>query len=591
MRILLVIPTSYYSTCYPSFLSLSDFPVGFAYIASALKSAGHNVFGLNPNNDASYTTAFEMLASKLNDSIGRSSPELIGIGGLSTDFHFLKDCIRLIRKINPKIPIVMGGGIISNDAEYIFCSLKPDFCIIGEGEEAIVQLVGILAERGECFGNVCNIGYWENGSPIFTEKHIDYPDLDIKHFPDYEPFDDFEMINNYSFATRSYYRYTRLDPRPMTIVTARGCPFACTFCLHKKNRGYRARSIDNIMQEIALLYKKYQFNVLVILDELFAANKERVNEFVNGVIDGRNTYGWDFDWMFQTHASASLDEKTLVAAKRAGCYLFSYGLESASPTVLESMNKKTNNSQIIEAIRITDKVGIGFGGNFIFGDIAENIDTICETMDFFSAHCRDIHIYLTYIQPYPGSELFDRCLEKGIIKNKDDYYELGDTKSYNMTSLPDYIWFSWKIGLMRFASRLGWVRTVKATAIAKESLDNDTATYFSQNMYRIRAKCPYCGYESDYREPLIGSARKRAESFVIEKIKLLRHIWSEGLLWYCILSVLLPLINPAFRRLGYLKSSDDNANTVISGCQACHKRIKIEIPDVTSHSILKKTDE
>jgi len=116
MRVALVIPTFNYTSIYPSFLAMSDFPTGFAYIAAALKKAGHEVIGLNPNNCPSYSSAREMLHAKIKKMLAEQRPQLIGIGGLCTDYAFIKDAIKIVRTLAPKVPIVCGGGIITHDA-------------------------------------------------------------------------------------------------------------------------------------------------------------------------------------------------------------------------------------------------------------------------------------------------------------------------------------------------------------------------------------------------------------------------------------------------------------------------------------------
>ena len=153
----------------------------------------------------------------------------------------------------------------------------------------------------------------------FTGTDYKYRDINFMPFPDYEPFGIKEMIDDYSMATRVLYRYSRPEPRPYNIVASRSCPFACTFCVHK-HRGvpYRARSIENVMEEIKVSYDKYNFNVLILLDELFAVNKSRLDDFSNAVLEGKDEYGWDFDWMFQTHANAKFDLDSLKLAKKAG---------------------------------------------------------------------------------------------------------------------------------------------------------------------------------------------------------------------------------------------------------------------------------
>ena len=592
MRVLLIIPTSYYKYIYPAFMSNTDFPVGFAYLASALRSAGHEVHGLNPNNDPNYGSAYEMLYEKISRSLQESQPELIGLGGLCTDFKFLKDAIQIIRTLAPDVKIVCGGGIINNDAEFVFQTLRPDFCIIEEGEEILVQLVNMLESGSQDYEQIVNLGYWERDTPKFTRQDFNYIDINRRCFPDYEPFGIDEMFDEYSLASRFPRRYTRANPRPMTIVTARSCPFKCTFCVHQRGARYRVRSVENIIQEIDSLYERYHFNILLILDELFAVNKLRLREFCLALIDARNKRGWDFDWTFQTHASASLDIEALKLAKRAGCYCFSYGLESASPRVLASMGKKTKPLQIIEAIKIADAAKIGFGGNFIFGDVAETMETVSETMDFFSRYCLDNHIYLGYIQPYPGSKLFQDCIERGIIRNKLEFYEHIDEGIVNMTSMPDELWIPWVKQLASLGSSFSWLKSVNASCCIKEAETANTpmVLHSGRPIYNVWTKCPHCEREVHYREPLDNTRRLRYRPF-----DLMRLIKARGLRHFLFAfmrsirargkrgnSTFVTSINPLYKLLKPLMAREKQAcRSFVTGCPYCNKLFRVRIPQAS----------
>lgn len=583
----------------------SDFPSGFAYLASALRNAGHEVFGLNPNNDPNYGSAYEMLYARICHSLKESQPELIGLGGLCTDFKFLKDAMQIIRTLAPSVPIVMGGGIINNDAEFVFRTLQPDFCIIGEGEEVLVQLVKILESDKQDYEQIANLGYWQEGTPKFTRQNFDYIDIDKRSFPDYEPFGIDEMLDEYSFAARFLYRYTRANPRPMTIVTARGCPFNCTFCVHQRGPKYRARSVGNIMQEIAFLYERYHFNILVILDELFAVNKSRMREFCTALINARETLKWDFEWFFQSHASASLGREELQMAKETGCSFFSYGLESASSKVLASMNKKTKLSQIVEAIENANATKIGFGGNFIFGDVAETPETISETMDFFLHYCLDLHVYLTTVRPYPGSKLFDMCMERGVIRKKLEFYEHIDEGIPNMTSMPDALWLPWAEQASILGNSFPWAKSANAFRYSQEleTANNSMLLNSGKLIWRIWVKCPHCNQEVYYREPLGNVAEKQADSFFLTSrfpiFKLPKYLVRKTVSFLVnfkdpiyklpkqfINKLLAKMVyffvtsrHPIFKLLEPLTVKETQAPlSFVTGCQHCHKRFRVNIP-------------
>lgn len=506
MKILLVIPVSNYPDVHPSFLSNTDFPVGFAYLAGALKQAGHRVFGLNPNNDVRFDSARELLKERLIKALLEVNPYLIGLGGLSTDIQFIMDAIGIIRSVRPHIPIVCGGGIISNDADFIFNLLQPDFCIIGDAEQAIVQLASML-ERGEAlFDLIPNFGYWLQGKAVFSSCKADVTDINSYPFPDYEPFDIENMLGNHSLVTRYQYRYTRSYPIPMTLVAARGCPFRCSFCVHNDGKRYRYRSIQNIMDEIKMLNENYHFNILIILDELFAVHKDRLNQFSMAIMQGREQYGWDFDWSFQTHASANLDYATLQLAKQAGCFFFSYGIESASPTVLASMNKRTEPGQIEAAIKLAEQVKVGFGGNFIFGDPAETFKTAAESLEFYKQHCRYSHVNIGTVHPYPGSRLFEYCLEQGIIANKSEYYDSIDQIAYNMTGLEHDDWIRLMTGIQEFTGQCG-IPVVEASTARQDpnAVPGERYGNGDKTPWELTFCCPHC-YDPIYTRMLLADA-------------------------------------------------------------------------------------
>lgn len=504
MRILIVAPALWYKS-YPFFISNTDFPVGVAYLASALGNAGHEVFGLNPNNKPGFDSPYGMIRDLLVRSLEKNKPDLIGLSGLCVDYRFLKDTIQILRSVAPDIPIVCGGGVINHDAEFIIRRLKPDFCIIGEGEEIYVQLVNRLESGKEDFEKINNLGYWRHGKPRFTQKSFDYIDIDKRSFPDYEPFEIDDMLDNYAMAARNLYRYIRDKPRQMTIVTARGCPFNCTFCVHQRGPRYRARSTENIMQEIEVLYDRYHFNILIIIDELFALKKDIFQRFCSELIGRKKEFGWDFNWLFQTHASINLDLNDIKMAKEAGCYSFTYGIESASPKILASMNKKIKPSQIERATKFADEANINFGGNFLFGDIVETEETISESIEFMSRHCRNNYIGLRHVQPYPGSKIFDYCVEEGIIRDKVEYYEhIDEGLVYNMTSFPDSIWVAWIEKVISLSHLLTWSSLTDSLSceVDPSESSNPMVKYYGKPIVKISVKCPLCQNIYAFREPM-----------------------------------------------------------------------------------------
>jgi anaerobic magnesium-protoporphyrin IX monomethyl ester cyclase len=480
MKILLIVPTFHYLE-YPTPLSLSDFPTGLAYIASSLKKAGYEVHGLNLNNIFGYASGKDMVDGEIKKVLKENHYDLISTGGICTDYLALRDITSCVRNLTTT-PIVLGGGIVNNDAEYIFALLKPDYAIVGESELEILNITKLPA------------------TGIYRATPIE--NLDDLPFPDYESFNVKSMLDDFSMATRLLYRYTRTNPRPFVIVTARSCPFHCTFCVHEHGSKYRARSIPNILAEIKENYEKYHFNILLMLDELFAVDKKRMAEFCVELIKAKEQYGWDFDWQFQTHASARFDKATLKLAKLSGCTFFSYGLESASPKVIQSMNKKIKIPEVVEAIQLATEVGIGFGGNLIFGDPVESEETILESLTFWMNYGQDNFIFLASITPYPGSKLFDDCIKNGTITDKLGFYEHINNVQVNMTTLTGDDYFTRLNFFSLLEQSWGMVKSAIDVKYHKETNKDKLTNLYNSDYYVIKGICPHCHKEMVHRQML-----------------------------------------------------------------------------------------
>jgi len=513
MKILILLPTVGYDADRFGFQTSGDFPTGLAYVASALKAAGHDVDGLNPNNDVSYTSPKKMLKDKLTAKLQENSYDAVCLGGLCIHFQFLEDSIALIREVSPQSKIVIGGGIVTDDAYFIFENLKPDFAICGQAEETIVQVMEALTNTPNEYEHIPNLHFWKDGKHCNTPLSHKYGNIDDRAFPDYSLFDMEDMLEHGGLHNQNLFRYTRSKPRVMSIITALGCPFKCTFCVHDTVHRYKERSIPRIMEEIGQLYDRYKFNVLIMLDELFAIYKDRFHAICEELIIQRERNGWDFDWMFQTHASANLTEADLKMLKKAGCYYFSYGIESASPEVLKSMKKKTQPEQIQNAIELSRKAEIGFGGNFIFGDIIENFETAKESMLFFDKNCKDMHTNLGVIHPYPGSKLFS---DWSVENNFDDadrlsFYRHIDREFVNLTKLPDNHWARISREIFTLTAS-NWEQASPAISCEEEPEGPDTlwAEKVGAKVYKIHAVCPHCKQESHLREALGPNNRKEA---------------------------------------------------------------------------------
>jgi radical SAM superfamily enzyme YgiQ (UPF0313 family) len=477
---------------------------GFPYIAGALKTAGHKIFGLNINYEWCLPTAKEYLKKRVEEAVRIHNPEIICVGGMSPDFYFVQHTIEFIRAISPNIIIICGGPMVTYDYEFIFSTLNPDYAIIGEGEESIVLLIEQLKNK-ESLSSIPGLIYKLNEKTIVSDLiYAQVKDLNALTFPEYSIFCIDDYLNDLKQTNHNYfYTHTNPNPRLMPLNMARGCPFRCTFCCHDYGPKYRSRSIDSVMKEIEYLYDNFKFNFLFIYDELFA--KGSMNGLCDGIMKFKKERNIDFSWTCDFRVP-DVKPEMLNKMKTTGCSFIGFGLESASPRVLKSMNKRVKVEQIHRAIKLSEEVKIGVQGNFIFGDPAETPETINETFDFYEKWCADHNIYFGHVTPYPGSQLFEYCLKNKIVDNRFELYSKLKTfghRAFNMTQMETNSFHRHVDKLLAIHSPVDTHKEAKLLSCKMLGVaDKRAPRNLRQHMFSIEVECPHCSSRTNYMASL-----------------------------------------------------------------------------------------
>lgn len=396
MNYLLVMPKKLYTSPHTP---EGIFPLGIAYVSAALKQGGFSVYTANLDFPA------RDLYPALQEMIPAWNIDVVCTGGLTLDYHKIKDVIDTARKINPKVITVVGGGIISSDPETAMSILDADIGVIGEGEVTMCELAHAL-DNGESYDTVPGLIYRKgNDEFVMTERRKEISDLDALPMPDFDGF--------------NYQEWVNLSGGRGDILTERSCPFHCTFCFHPTGEKYRQRSMDNIFKEIEFQVKHYNIKEIGLSGELFAITPERVLEFCDRIKK------YNLPWaccLRVTGVTSSL----LATMKKAGCYLIPFGLESADDSVLKSMRKGITVEQIKHALDLCYEEGMSTAlCNFIFGDINETTETIENTMKVWWEYTKKTRINLNLIQVFPGTYLYEHACRNGIIKDKKQFIKDG----------------------------------------------------------------------------------------------------------------------------------------------------------------------
>lgn len=492
-----------------------SFPIGLAYISAVLKQNNHQVHILNLNHLEG--AADDIIKIELR----KHNYEFVITGGLSPFYPNIKKVVEAVRKYAPQIKIILGGGLISSQPEIMFKMLEPDYAIIGEGEETIVELLDCIKNNNN-LNAVNGIIYRDSKNYItVTNPRLPINDIDLIPWPDYEGFGFSEYLDH---MTPSYSMYDVFDyPRVYPMITSRSCPFACTFCYHPLGTKYRQRSVADIIEEIKYVVKKYNINIIEFYDELFAHDKDRLYELCKNIKEFSSTLSWELKWFCQMRVDF-LDENVVKVMKEAGCYYVSFGLESYNATVLKSMKKRITPNQIDNALHICKNVGVSVQGNFIFGDIAETKETYRETLNYWKNN-RDLcesSIGLMHIIIYQGSYIYKHAIKKGIIKDEIQFVE-ERAKKYDLYFEP----INFTDGMTDEEYQQMIVDVKEAQAISKY-YSIPFVNIQTTDIHEIHVRCPFCKEITIYKNYPISSnfykihicCRKCRSRFIIPGQKL-----------------------------------------------------------------------
>ncbi|NWG35237.1 MAG: radical SAM protein [Chloroflexi bacterium] len=190
------------------------------------------------------------------------------------------------------------------------------------------------------------------------------------------------------------------------IVTSRGCPAGCTYCIKHVSYQYstRIRSPKLIMEELWQL-KKLGINNIHMYADLFTVNREQVVELCKLMIDENIKIKWTCNSRVDF-----VDEEMLTLMGKAGCRLISWGIESGNEQILKHARKGAYPDKAERALRWAKKAGIMNWGYFIIGLPGETEETIRQTIDFAKKLPLDIALFHV-AAPYPGTPFFFEVVE------------------------------------------------------------------------------------------------------------------------------------------------------------------------------------
>ncbi len=195
------------------------------------------------------------------------------------------------------------------------------------------------------------------------------------------------------------------------VVTSRGCPAGCTFCIKHVSygRSLRMRSPAKLLEELIVLDKLGVHNIHMYAD-LFTVNRDQVVGLCRGILAA----GLKIKWTCNSRVDF-VDEEMLQLMARAGCFMISWGIESGSREILAHAHKGVDPDRARQALLLSRKAGIKNWAYFIIGLPGETEETIRQTMAFSKSLPIDIALF-HIAAPHPGTPFFHEVVERGWFR-------------------------------------------------------------------------------------------------------------------------------------------------------------------------------
>jgi len=336
-----------------------------------------------------------MGTASLTKRLGACSPRIVVLLTSTTTFYNDAIVARAIKKeVGCKVCAV-GAHVTALPFEAL--SSGFDFVIRGEVELALLGLV-----RGRAPETINGVCFLRNGKFVGKGFGKLVCDLDSLGAPD-RP----QLPN-------SSYKMPLFRGSFATIIPARGCPFNCAFCRTKAFYGtsFRVRSPANVASEVVALYGEGTRNFFFQADT-FTASRHWVLEFCRLLRQEHLDISWA--------ANSRVDRfggDVAAAMSSAGCRLVTFGVESGSQRILDSVGKGITPSQSLRAVRNARFAGMLSAAHFILGLPEDDASTIDATIRF-SRKLRPNFAVFNYATPYPGTRLRALMEREGCILTDD----------------------------------------------------------------------------------------------------------------------------------------------------------------------------
>ncbi|MBW1795809.1 MAG: radical SAM protein [Deltaproteobacteria bacterium] len=331
------------------------------------------------------------------------NPDLVVCDTSTPSIHNDVEVAAEIKKHTAAFILLVGVHASALPAETLAMNESVDAVARGEYELTLLELAQKIEEGGEV-ADVAGLTVRKDGKIVNTDNRELIKNLDELPF--------LSKVYKKYLSIKDYF-YPSVRYPEVTILTARGCPFNCSFCNTPFRGSYRTRSVENVIEEFKYIQKELPMvKEVMIEDDTFPINKKRTIELCDRMIEEKINLPWS------CNARVDTELEVLKKMKKAGCTLMCVGFESPFQKTLDAVNKKTTKDLQVKFMSNARKAGIKVHGCFILGLPGDTKESIEKAIRFaIELDPQTAQFYP--IMVYPDTEAYKWAKENGYLITED----------------------------------------------------------------------------------------------------------------------------------------------------------------------------
>jgi anaerobic magnesium-protoporphyrin IX monomethyl ester cyclase len=385
-----------------------EYPIYLSYTVAVVEKAGFEMSFIDAIMDE---LSIEEFAQRVHDL----GPRLALIETSTPSIEFDLETAAAVKNLSPGTFVaLLGSHVTYFDREIIAENPAVDAVLRGEFEYTAADLARALDNGG---ASLPGSGHSLSGVLGLTYRDADGDPRRNPDRPLFEPLDQMPFPARHIIKGNGYRAGIYSGGYPTAMISSRGCPYRCTFCLwpdtmygHK----FRARSAENVVDEIEQAVHTYGHDEIYFDDDTFTIDRQRVMDITR--LMRERGVDKEAEWIAQCRVD-TVDREMLEAMKAANCGYILFGVESGSSQMLKKMKKGITPDKVRAAFKLTREVGIKTQAFFLFGIPGETQETIRETIGFAKELGASSTQFAVAI-PHPGTALYEECKANGWLTSE-----------------------------------------------------------------------------------------------------------------------------------------------------------------------------